>query len=256
MHLNILTSLFVFLFSFCALAADDDYSVYNIGSRPAQEIVEAARPLLNNVRMSHLNDKIVVYGSKSGREAALKLFRELDSASRNYRVHVRAVGEGTHEREARAIEGQVGIGGVKVGKRRSGVLKHEGGGSISIGGIRGTAESETVETANKGGQSITVSDGGTGMISDDSLFSSAMRVKLRSQGKTGAHLVLEQQNASGTGNQQLSTEIDLKLGVWRELGGFNQRNESSNSEILGGSKKATATKQRVQVMVELESSGD
>lgn len=255
MRSNILTSLFLFLLPFFALAADEDFSVYYIQSRPPAELVQAAQGMVSNVKMSHMNDKIVVYGSKSGREAAIRLFKELDTVARNYRVHVRAAGEGSHEREARALEGQVNIGGVKLGKR-SGVLKRQGGGSVSVGGIKGSAESETVEAANKGGQSITLSDGGTGMIADNSLFSSAMRVKLRAQGKTGAHLVLEQQNTSGTGDQQLSTEIDLKLGVWRELGGFNQRNESSNTEILGNAKKATATKQRVQVMVELDSSGD
>ncbi len=256
LRLNILISLLFFLPLLAFSVDDEDFSVYMARSRPSVELVETARSLVSNVRLSHLDDKIVIYGSKSSRAAALRLIKELDAPARTYRVHVRAAGQGSKERNAQAIEGQVGVGGVGVGKGRSAVLKREGGGSISIGGIKGTVESETVETANRGGQSITVIDGGTGMIYDSSLFANGVRVKLRSQGKGGAHLVLEQQSGSASGGQQLSTELDVKLGVWRNLGGLNQRNESANTEILGGSKKATASKQDIQVMVELDSSGD
>jgi hypothetical protein len=253
---SLIFSFLLLLVPCLALAADEDFSVYHSQSRPAEELVNAAQGLVSNVRIRHLNDKIVIYGSKSGREAALKLMKELDAPALTYRVHVRAVGKGTGERQAQAIEGVTGNENVKVGKRRSGVLKREGGGTISIGGVAGTAESETVDHSTQGAQSITLLDGSSGSIMAYDLFPrGALKVKLRSQGKNGAHLELQQQNAGPGGGQLLATDIDVRLGEWRTIGGVQHQNESANSEILGKSKSASASKQDIQIMVELDKSG-
>ncbi len=256
LRLDILSSfLFLLLFAVPAISAsDDDFSIYIAQSREPEELTETAKKLVSNVRISHMNNKIVVYGPKSGREAAIRLMKELDSPSKNFKVWVRAAGKGAAEREARALEGGIEVTkGVRIGKK-SGVLKGKNGGTIAVGNESGsigyTAESESTETANRGGQSVTVMDGGTGMISASDLFTTAMSVKVKSIGKNGARITLQQKNRSNTGDQQLATELDLKLGEWRTIGGVNQSNESASRELLGGSKSSITMKQDVQIMVE------
>lgn len=254
MRSSILTSFFFFFLfiPFFALAGDDDFTVYHAQNRPAAELVEAAQGLVNAVRISHMNEKIVIYGTKSGRTAALRLMKELDTAARMYRIHVRTVAKGSAEREAKAIEGSVGNDTVSAGKRRSGVLKG-GGGTISVGGVSATAESETAENTSQGAQSVTVIDGGIATISAGSgIFPTAVRIRMRAQGKNGAHLKLAQQKAGGRKVQNLSTEIDLKLGVWRTVGELQGEDTGSASEILGSASRASASKQQIQVMVELD----
>lgn len=253
MRSNTLIKLLLLLafFPLSAIPAEDDFSIYQAETRPAQDLTRMVQEMVDGVRVQSLNEKIVVYGTKKQRAAALKLMRELDKPARMYRVHVRAIGRTEAAREAAAIEGGIGGRDVRVGKGKSGVLRG-GGGTISVGGLSGTAESQSEEGKDQGAQQITVIDGGTAEIGASSgLFPSGAQVTLRSQGKGGANLKLKQQASSGSKVQNLNTEIDVKLGVWRTVGSVNQKNEGQDSELLGKSANASSSSQDIQVMVEL-----
>lgn len=258
LRLDILIRIFVLFLPFLllplfALAAEDedDFSIYHAETRPAQELATMAQQM-TGVRASHMNDKIVIYGPKKKRDAALRLVKELDKPARMYRVHVRAISRGEAAREAAAVEGGIGSGNVKIGKGKSGVLKG-GGGKISVGDFSASAERQEMEGRGQGQQQVSVIDGGTAEIGASSgLFPSGAQVTLRSSGKHGAHLKLKQQEAKGYQRQSLDTEIDVKLGVWRTIGSVKDKRESQDSELLGKSAEASASAKDIQVMVELD----
>lgn len=255
MRLSILINLLVLLLASVSLpsyADEDDFTIYQTESRPSDELARLLRDLMG-VRVQTMNEKVIIYGSQKQREAALKLMRELDKPAKTYRLRLRTIGRAESSQDAAAIEGRIGGRDLQVGKGKSRVLRGKGGGSVTIGGLKGRVESNSLGQSGEGGQQLTVIDGGTAEIGVGSdIFPTGARISLRSQGKSGVHLKLMQQDASSGGRvQNLSTEIDLKLGVWRSVGRIKQGGERSESEILGSSRGRRESAQEIQVMVEL-----
>ncbi len=259
MRLSIRISFFFFLLlalPFQGLAAqDDDFTIYRTQSRTGDELKRAAQGAGLAARMSVLNEKVVIYGSKSQRAAVLKLFGELDHRLQNYIVSVRSAAKGHSTREAHAIEGTVGNEN-GFGKNKSGVLNRKNGGSITASGAAGTiavsTESSDEDDNGNVSESVVVMDGGDARIAQGSLFSNTVIVHLRSTGNHGAHIEIRQLTPSKAGQQSIITEIDLPLGRWRSLGGIRHQDTGRNGEILGSSKQGSQSVQDIQVRVELE----
>lgn len=268
MLLNIRTRLLVafllilpfLLLPLLARAEDDDFVIYHAQTRPAPELADMAKQMVAGIRTSNMNDKIVIYGTKKQREAALKLMKELDLPARMYRVRVRAVSKAEAAREAAAIEGVVGTQDAKAGKKGSGVLR--GGGATvgvggKLGGVQATVESETRSDAGEGQQQVTVMEGGTAEISaGTNLFPTGAQVTVRAQGRDGVNVKLKQQASKGIQKQQVGTEVSMKLGVWRTVGSVSQSNEGTQAELLGKGVSSSSSSQVIQLMVELDTSGD
>lgn len=225
MRLSIPTSFFFLLLSLAAVAGnDDDFTIYNAKFRRAEELKQAAVGLGNGARVSVMNNKVIVAGTKAQRAAVLSLFGELDHKLKNYLVSLRIADRAHATREEIAV-------------KRKGKIHVESQEQDDLGNI---------------GQSVRVMDGGSAYIASGSLFSSSVTVRIRSIGKSAAHVEIEQKNPSASGEQALLTELEIPLGEWRTMGGLKTQGQGRTSEILGRGKSESIGSRDIQIKVVAE----
>jgi hypothetical protein len=232
-------------------AAEPDFTIYRTENRSAEELISLSSGLLNTgVRMRAMASKIIIYGSKSQTDAALRLLAELDHPGRQYRIFLRAKDAVAESLEGSAVEGNGSLGKVQV-QKRSGVLQAGPRGSLSVGGATVAVQSRESSGASSQGNMLVVSEGQVAALSlSDGWLPSGMMVKVRAMGKAGAHLEIFQQNAQGVQTKSLSTSLDLPLGEWRSLGGIESSGSNRNGEFLGSANSASRGQREIKVKVE------
>jgi hypothetical protein len=235
-----------------AFAADkDDFIVYEAQSRSAEELRTAASSI-SQARVSVLNNKVIIYGTRSQRDAVLKLFGELDHPLRNFVVRVRNASRGSGQRDAGAVEANAGAQGVSI-RKKSGVLIGNGG-RVEANGVSVSEESSEAAGDAGGDSEVTVLDGGSGTLYSGGVFPKTVTVKVRAIGKSGAHVEIREADSNVVGEQAIVTEVNVPLGEWRSVGGITQRDSGRNTEILGRAKRSSMSSRDVQVRVDPASS--
>lgn len=249
MRLSIQISLLAALLLLPRARADDiDFSTYMAKSRTAEELIKAAEDLNTGARLTLVNTKIVIAGTKRQRQAVLELFGNLDQKLRSYLVQVRAANKKSGTRDSYALEGSAGGRGVGIGKKST-VLKRSGGGTVSMGGVAVSGESSEESGSDQDVQTVQVQEGSSSRLWSGGAIPETLIVKVRAIGQAAAHVEFWRQNPkSGPG---LSSEIDLRLGEWRTVGGITQSGEAGSGEILGRERSKNSGRGDVQIRVDL-----
>lgn len=258
MRLNTLIrvfQLFALLFVGSAGAAEPEFTIYLTKYRTADELVRVAQPLFaGKANFSTMNEKVIINGPKTTTAEILKLFRELDRAPVRYRIMMRTVSRAINETEATAVEGGVSSPRGNV-QKRSGVLQRRSGGSISVGGVGVSAESESSKENVSAEQTVEVLEGGEALLNSagsSRSVSSSFLVKPRAAGQKAVHVELRQQEGKGDGFKLLNTSIDLPLKVWKTIGEVMQGNSGNTKEILGGSTRQEQSASLIQIRIDIE----
>jgi hypothetical protein len=246
MRFVILTSL---VSASLAFAATGDYVIYRAKNRPAEELVQIARPLFaGKVSFSSINEKIVMDGSQESISGALKLFSEIDSPPRKYRLSVRVLGSSAGESNSVSLEGDTLFNRIRLQKRSG--IQSRGGVAVEAGGARVNAQSSEGSTTSVSEQSVVALEGRPVFVGSGSTWSPG-GVSAKIQGGESLTLQLGQKEGSANPSLVLQTEVTLKPGEWRTVGEVGQNRSGSQKEILGGASGASQGKKDVQVRVDV-----
>lgn len=251
MRLNILTKFLFLLFLPYLSQAADELVIYPVKYRTAEELIKVAEPLFyGRATFSSLNEKIVISAPQKTVDAVLKLFKELDRRPRMYRISVRLISRAFAEQEALAMEAAAARQRASISKR-SGVLSRQGTGSVGVGGVNASAESNSQQSAGNTDQSVEVLEGKEArLLQGSTFFPGGFIAKVNSGGKSAVTLNLNQREGNANPAVSLSSEITLKLGEWRTVGQSSQNSTQSRGEILGKSQGGSDSTKVIQVKVD------
>lgn len=222
--------------------AASDFVVYRAKHRPAEELVAMAAPLLKGkVALSNLNEKIVLDGTKSGVEAALRLFAELDRAPRKYRISTRLISAQRGDSQVVAAEGDALFQRVQLSKR-SGLLSPSAT-RVVVGGMALGAQKVESQSMGQGEQSVEVLEGREAMVAGITA-----KVRGNASGAVTMDLV-QKENANPS--LSLSSQVSVQPGQWQTVGNLSQSTQAKQGEILGKGEGRGEGKKEIQVRVDV-----
>ncbi|MGZ3729106.1 MAG: hypothetical protein ACXVCG_07760, partial [Bdellovibrionota bacterium] len=209
----------------------EDFIVYEAQSRPADELKKAAIDISSGARISAMNTKVVIYGTKPQREAVLKLFAQLDHQLSNFTVKLRLASHGTASREATSFGGHISNHGAAV---------------------TASAADSAESGASNGVRELAVAEGSSAKLySDAGIFPKSVTVHVRAIGHSGAHVEIREADSNAVGVQAIVTEMDLPLNEWRTIGGITNENSGRRGELFGHAKRSSMSSEDVQMSVSL-----
>lgn len=239
--------LFAILISLLALA-QDDFLTYKAKYRPAEELVVVLAPLMDGkVRVTSLDNKIVMSGTKEALAAAKSILEELDRKPRTFQLQSRLIENRKENRSGVAVEAEADLFGRMKVAQRSGIGRNNshqikvGGVSVSAGDMedRGRGNSLRTVQALEGRNVVLSYPHGAG--------ESTLLLKVRAGTENRITISVQEQ---GPGNLSLlSTEVTTTLGSWISLGGLQQEGSGNNKEILASEKSSSAGKREFQIRV-------
>ena len=208
MRLNIQIKALAILLPLFAQAAKEDFFVYQPRQRPPEELQKAAEGLSAGARVRTFGNKLIIYGTKSQRDAILHLFGELDHKLSNYVVSFRIASTATSKQESFGLETQ-GIVRKKSGSASPAVEIGVTGGE---GAVSAKVESSDRDVSGDASHRLVVSEGARARLySSSGIFSRTVSVYLRPVGKSMARLDIRELDGNLSGEQELITEIDVPL---------------------------------------------
>lgn len=211
----------------------DEFTLYEVRHRKAEELIEIAEKLFPGTRLSHLDGKIIVHGTPSESGRVFKLFEELDRKPRLFEITLRRKSHLRDQRSQTRAYGRVRKGDIAFEKQGE---AHSRGGRVELGGVAVERDSSHKEKLDDKSETVRVLDGKEARLATGNLFfPSGVWVKPRTNGPKQVELELFSKNAAGVRVQSVSTTVQVPIGRWFSIAGAVRDSNSTGTEILSAS---------------------
>jgi hypothetical protein len=259
-----------------AAAQVDEMAIITVHNRPAEDLVEVLRPLVEpRGSVAFMNDRLIIRTLPGAMASIRKMVAELDVAPRSLMLTIRRQGHRTDTQESIEGSGMVSAGDTNAITTRSGVrgtVTNESRASrVVVGGAFG---SSTVDTTSGALQQVQALEGrkafiGTGVETPQFVTAAPWPVTVAGQSAlSGFHALsrvsgdlvrveiwISDDHMAPSGRvrtDRLTTTLSGRIGEWLSLGGIERSSSTTSREPLardtGTSSQLSALELRVELL--------
>jgi hypothetical protein len=267
-----------------AIAQDQRLQVFTLSQRPAEDLVEAIRPLVGaGGAVTASGSKLIVNASPAALAEIARLVRELDVPARSLWITVERQATGSDQRSAGEVSGRVDAGGVTVTRPPTTTVTRSGtsvetrtGRTVVTGAFAGGSVESASDTAFRiraldgrpafiavGGErpiattgAVTNPDGSVGVVPATAIQAAEQGVYVtpRLSGDLVSLDVSVSADRFGVAGsvvrERLGTTASARLGEWIWLGSLSSSEESRSSDWLARARALREELTNVRLRVE------
>lgn len=234
MRLSTLTKL-LFLIPLLGFAADE-FTIYHPKYKSTEELVSLGQSTFGGkASFSSLGGKVVINASPKTTASVMKLFAEVDTITREYKISFRLVAREESSRNSISFKN----GQVSVGKKPS------ASGALSVESGQRESQQDTVQSARL----MEGTEAQMALGSD--WFPGGFLAKVR--GGAGDLVTLEFRHREAGANPALSlqSEVLLRLGEWKTVGEVSQSTVGAEKGLAQSGGHSGSGKKSLQMKLEL-----